>query len=122
MLSQQAYAQPPIAPTGLALTLVIIILIFTVLSTIVVALRIYVRAWMGKSAGTWGWEDTFIVLGYVSIWFKALDVMHLNLRSPQFDQSLTQINLLCTNRDHFCPVRYLPSKRVTMDWVLMTQN
>ncbi|KAL6786508.1 GPCR, PTH11-type [Trichoderma sp. SZMC 28012] len=72
LLSQQAYAQPPIAPTGLALTLVIIILIFTVLSTIVVALRIYVRAWMGKSAGTWGWEDTFIVLGYGSFLSSAI--------------------------------------------------
>lgn len=79
LLSQQAYAQPPIAPTGLALTLVIIILIFTVLSTVVVALRIYVRAWMGKSAGTWGWEDTFITLGYVSIASRPLDMTHLTL-------------------------------------------
>ncbi|KAL7928929.1 GPCR, PTH11-type [Trichoderma chlorosporum] len=64
LLSKQAYAEPPIAPTGLAMILVIIILIATILSTIVIALRIYVRAWIGKSAGTWGWEDTFIILGY----------------------------------------------------------
>ncbi|RFU77407.1 integral membrane [Trichoderma arundinaceum] len=63
-LSQAAYAEPPIAPTGLALIIVVIVLIFLVLSTIVIGLRIYVRAWMGKSAGTWGWEDTFIILGY----------------------------------------------------------
>ncbi|PTB61885.1 GPCR, PTH11-type [Trichoderma citrinoviride] len=64
LLSKQAYAEPPIVPTGLALSIVIVILIFTVLSTIVIALRIYVRAWMEKTLKTWGWEDTFIVLGY----------------------------------------------------------
>ena len=67
LLSKQAYAEPPIVPTGLALSIVIVILIFTALSTIVIALRIYVRAWMEKTLKTWGWEDTFIVLGYVSI-------------------------------------------------------
>lgn len=66
LLSKQAYAEPPIVPTGLALSIVIVILIFSVLSTIVIALRIYVRAWMEKTSKTWGWEDTFIVLGYVS--------------------------------------------------------
>jgi hypothetical protein len=47
LLSKQAYAKPPITPTGLALTLVIIILILAVFSTIVIALRIHARAWMG---------------------------------------------------------------------------
>ncbi|KAL7814936.1 hypothetical protein V8C44DRAFT_324875 [Trichoderma aethiopicum] len=64
LLSKQAYAEHPIVPTGLALSIVIVILIFSVLSTIVIALRIYVRAWMEKTSKTWGWEDTFIVLGY----------------------------------------------------------
>ncbi|KAL7787060.1 GPCR, PTH11-type [Trichoderma ceciliae] len=62
--SKEAYAEPPIAPTGLALVIVVVILIFTVLSTIVIGLRIYVRAWMEKSAGAWGWEDTCLILGY----------------------------------------------------------
>lgn len=65
-LSAAAYAQPPIKPHGLALRLIIVIWILTAIATIVIGLRIYVRAWMLRKAKLWGWEDTFAVLGYVS--------------------------------------------------------
>lgn len=69
-LSAAAYAQPPIKPHGLALRIIIVIWITTVIATIVVGLRIYVRAWMMRKAKLWGWEDTFAVLGYVSLGFS----------------------------------------------------
>jgi hypothetical protein len=78
LLSKQAYAEPPIVPTGLALSIVIAILIFSVLSTVVISLRIYVRAWMEKTSKTWGWEDTFIVLGYVSVSSSLWHIMAAN--------------------------------------------
>ena len=68
-LSAAAYAQPPIRPEGLALRLIIVIWVTAVIATIVVGLRVYVRAWMMRRANVWGWEDTFAVLGYVSLQF-----------------------------------------------------
>ena len=37
------------------------------ISTIVIALRIYTRAWLGRHDKLWSYEDSFIILGYVSI-------------------------------------------------------
>ncbi|KAE9368301.1 hypothetical protein N431DRAFT_314099, partial [Stipitochalara longipes BDJ] len=37
-----------------------------IIATIVVGLRVYVRAWMLRRAKVWGWEDTFAVLGYLA--------------------------------------------------------
>ena len=68
-LSAAAYAQPPIRPEGLALGLIIVIWVTAVIATIVVGLRVYVRAWMLRRAKVWGWEDTFAVMGYVSLRF-----------------------------------------------------
>ncbi|PMD43744.1 GPCR, PTH11-type [Hyaloscypha variabilis F] len=65
-LSAAAYAQPPIKPEGLALRLIIVIWVTAVIATIVVGLRVYVRAWMLRRAKVWGWEDTFAVMGYLA--------------------------------------------------------
>lgn len=72
ILSAAAYSQPPIVPKGLAQTLIVVVLITAVIATIIVALRVYVRAWMVRKAGgvrVWGWEDTFAVWGFVSFHF-----------------------------------------------------
>jgi hypothetical protein len=65
-LSAAAYAQPPIVPQDLALTVIIIAAVIMGLATIVVSLRTYVRIRMNQTARGWGWEDTFALLGYVS--------------------------------------------------------
>ncbi|KAF8848131.1 GPCR, PTH11-type [Acephala macrosclerotiorum] len=69
ILSAAAYSQPPIVPKGLALTLIVVVLITAVIATIIVALKVYVRAWMVRKAGgvkVWGWEDTFAVWGFIA--------------------------------------------------------
>ena len=54
-------------PQGLALSLIIVILISAAIATIVLALRLYIRGWVGRRGKVWGWEDTFAVLGYVRL-------------------------------------------------------
>ena len=66
-LQKLAYAHPPIEPQGFALVLIIVVLIFVVIATVIMALRVYVRAWMLRYTANWGWEDTFAVLSYVSL-------------------------------------------------------
>lgn len=44
MLSAAAYAEPPIVPKHLALSLIIVVLITAGIATAVIALRLYVRA------------------------------------------------------------------------------
>jgi len=61
-----AYREPPITPEGLARTVVIIANLTMALVTIVVALRAYIRISMVKTSRGWGWEDTFVMLSYVS--------------------------------------------------------
>lgn len=65
LLQEAAYRQPAIPHlTGFAEALVAVISTLLALSIIVVGLRIYVKAWMKKSA--WLWDDTFAVLSFVS--------------------------------------------------------
>ncbi|KAJ9133734.1 hypothetical protein NKR23_g10594 [Pleurostoma richardsiae] len=66
-LQALAYAEPPIKPQGLALAVVIAISTLLGISTIVIAARVYARAWMGRKARVWGWEDTFSILGYACV-------------------------------------------------------
>lgn len=64
-----AYALPPISPEGLALVLEIFVYIFSVLATITIILRIWVRAyWLDSESGRglWGVDDSLAVLGFVS--------------------------------------------------------
>ncbi|KPM45562.1 hypothetical protein AK830_g943 [Neonectria ditissima] len=65
-LQNLAYAESPIHPEGFALTLIIVVLATVGVSTVIVALRVYVRAWMLRWSTSWGWEDTFVVLAYGS--------------------------------------------------------
>ncbi|UPK90057.1 hypothetical protein LCI18_000992 [Fusarium solani-melongenae] len=65
-LQKLAYAHPPIEPQGFALVLIIVVLIFVGITTVIMALRVYVRAWMLRYTANWGWEDTFAVLSYGS--------------------------------------------------------
>lgn len=65
-LQAAAYAQPTIAPEGLAMTIIVVTSVIMGIATVVVALRTYVRfPWAPFSKG-WGWDDTFSVLSYVS--------------------------------------------------------
>ncbi|KAI8677555.1 hypothetical protein NCS56_00645700 [Fusarium sp. Ph1] len=66
-LQKLAYAHPPIEPQGFALVLIIVVLIFVVIATAIMALRVYVRAWMLRYTANWGWEDAFAVLPYASL-------------------------------------------------------
>ncbi|CAM1502609.1 Fc.00g073850.m01.CDS01 [Cosmosporella sp. VM-42] len=84
-LSKLAYAEPPIVPEDLALALVIVCLFFAGIATIILALRVYVRAWMLRSTLTWGWEDTFAVLSYgafVSSTVFAVKAAYYGLGTP----------------------------------------
>jgi hypothetical protein len=67
LLSAAAYAEPPIKPTGLALAAIIIAITTTAFTTLVVSLRVFVRLWMARVKVVWGWDDTFAVLGCVSL-------------------------------------------------------
>lgn len=67
-----AYAVPPIAPQGLALVLEVVVYIFSVLTTVVIFLRVWVRAvWLDSDSGRrlWGMDDSLAVLGFVSLVF-----------------------------------------------------
>jgi hypothetical protein len=66
-LSAAAYAEAPIVPEGLAMTLIIIAGVTMGLATVVVALRTYVRFPLTRTSKGWGWDDSFAVLSYVSI-------------------------------------------------------
>jgi hypothetical protein len=66
-LSAAAYAQPPIVPEDLALTVIVISGVTIGLATIVVALRMFVRFPLTRTSKGWGLDDTFALLAYVSI-------------------------------------------------------
>lgn len=60
-LRQQAYAQPPIKIEQLAVDIIAIVLTFSILPTIIIVLKIYIRGCMERITKAWGWEDTFAV-------------------------------------------------------------
>lgn len=80
LLQAAAYAEPPIVPKRLALTLIIIILVMEAIATIVIALRLYVRGWIGRRGKVWGWEDTFSILGYVRLFLFLLTMPRATTR------------------------------------------
>lgn len=53
-------------PVGLALTMITVTLALFFVVTIVVGLRVWVRAWLLRSSRTWGWDDNLVVMAYVS--------------------------------------------------------
>lgn len=68
-LAAIAYALPPMSPEGLALALEILVYFFSILATITIILRIWVRLfWLDSESGRglWGYDDSLAVLGFVS--------------------------------------------------------
>ncbi|CZR51144.1 uncharacterized protein PAC_01019 [Phialocephala subalpina] len=111
ILSAAAYSQPPIVPEGLALTLVIVVLITAIIATIIVGLRIYVRAWMVRKAGgmrVWGWEDTFAVWGYLAFLCSsifAIKAAHYGLGTRDVDLN-TYLMIRCAEYMLYSQVIY----------------
>ncbi|KAK6080936.1 hypothetical protein SCUP234_05034 [Seiridium cupressi] len=88
LLQAAAYAEPPITPKNLALSLIVIVLVTASIATIVVALRVYVRAWMGRKTKNWGWEDLFAVAGYCAFLSSSVFAMkaaYYGLGTPDAD-------------------------------------
>ena len=68
-LTALAAAEPPIQPQGLAKVINILSIVFLVLATIVIILRIFVRGWVLRSNNGWGHDDTLAILGFVRTHF-----------------------------------------------------
>lgn len=73
----------PIQPEGLALALMVTTIVFTVLSTIVVALRFYARI----SLGLFSIEDWLMLAGWVSQ--QSFSTSHSQRRRPRYALFLT---------------------------------
>ncbi|WQF75125.1 hypothetical protein CDEST_00139 [Colletotrichum destructivum] len=67
-LSDIAHNLPPIPVAGLTSVIQVVTYILSVLSTLVIALRLYVRLKLSGTERTWGWDDTFAVAGWVPLW------------------------------------------------------
>ncbi|KAI1842181.1 hypothetical protein JX265_001458 [Neoarthrinium moseri] len=88
LLQAAAYAEPPITPRNLALSLMVIVLVTATIATIVVGLRVYVRGWMGRKTHNWGWDDASAVLGYLAFFSSsifAIKAAHYGLGTPDAD-------------------------------------
>ncbi|KAK6207717.1 integral membrane protein [Colletotrichum tabaci] len=66
-LSDIAHNLPPIPVAGLSSVIQVVTYILSVLSTLVIALRIYVRLKLSGTERTWGWDDTFAVAGWIRV-------------------------------------------------------
>ncbi|RYP27266.1 hypothetical protein DL768_011252 [Monosporascus sp. mg162] len=64
-LAALAYVEPPITPRGLSRALSVLSITFLVLATVVITLRIWVRAWMLRDSKGWGLDDTLAVMGFI---------------------------------------------------------
>lgn len=107
-LSVAAYAESPIVPEGLALTVIIIAGVTIGLATIVVALRTFVRFPLpGRSSKGWGWDDTFALLSYVSN-LPPYTILSSSQRLEPHTVSLLMV--MCIHRALFCPAASLLSK------------
>ncbi|KAK2013429.1 integral membrane protein [Colletotrichum eremochloae] len=65
-MSEIAHGLPQIPISGLSRAIVAVSCVLTVLSTVVVALRVYVRLKLSESRKVWGLDDIFAVLGWVT--------------------------------------------------------
>lgn len=65
-LQKQAYAQKPIGLESVSVAVVASCLTMVGIATVILILRVYVRGWLLRASASWGWEDTFTVLAYVS--------------------------------------------------------
>lgn len=64
-LAELAYNEPPLEPQGLARGVEIYMYFAAITTSIIVGLRVYVRACMNQGRA-WGPDDYLAVLGYVS--------------------------------------------------------
>ncbi|KAK9422290.1 hypothetical protein SUNI508_04969 [Seiridium unicorne] len=64
--SPNSSISPTLRPEGLAKAMIVFTLVFLILNTGVVVLRVWVRAWMLRAGKVWGWDDTVICLSYIS--------------------------------------------------------
>ncbi|KAK1574052.1 uncharacterized protein LY79DRAFT_593537 [Colletotrichum navitas] len=64
-MSEVARGLPQLPVSGLTATIQTVTCVLTVLSTLVVGLRVWVRLKLSESRKIWGWDDTFAVLGWV---------------------------------------------------------
>lgn len=71
----------PVHPYRRGAQVIGLALFFVVLDTLVVGLRIWVRAWYNRSSKVWGWDDDLALLGYVSHFRASL------ISIPSFYQS-----------------------------------
>ncbi|KAH6658524.1 GPCR, PTH11-type [Truncatella angustata] len=88
LLQTAAYNEPPLTPKNLALSLIVVVLVTATVATIVVGLRVYVRAWMGRKTKNWGWEDVFAVGGYLAFLCSsifAIKAAYYGLGTPDAD-------------------------------------
>ncbi|KAK8058853.1 hypothetical protein PG994_009301 [Apiospora phragmitis] len=66
-LSAMAYTLPPIRPNGLGLAAEVVLILCSVISSIVVLLRIWVRAGFSRvGSAAWGADDSLVVTEFVS--------------------------------------------------------
>ncbi|RYP51110.1 hypothetical protein DL769_010867 [Monosporascus sp. CRB-8-3] len=66
-LAALAYAEPPITPRRLSRASSVLSIIFLVLATVVITLRIWVRAWILKDNKGWGLDDSLAVMGFLGV-------------------------------------------------------
>ncbi|KAF5005079.1 hypothetical protein FDECE_8496 [Fusarium decemcellulare] len=64
-ISKIAYAQPSIKPSGLGVAIEVLIYFFTVICTIVIALRVYVKTWRVEANQRWRVNDYLAVFGFL---------------------------------------------------------
>lgn len=64
--SPRAAEVQPLHPEGLAAGVIGIAGALLIISTIVILLRIWVRAWLLREGKAWGWDDTLATLSFVS--------------------------------------------------------
>ncbi len=66
-LSVLAYAEPPIQPAGLGPIIVALVYVMSIITTLIVGLRIWARTVYRDSAQQWGTEDYLAVVGFVRL-------------------------------------------------------
>lgn len=64
-LGALAYAQGPIHPTGTGPIIVALVWIMSILTTLIISLRVWARTQFLDPGQRWGLEDYLCVIGYV---------------------------------------------------------
>lgn len=64
-MSEIAHKIPQLPVGDFSRAIQVVAYTLSALSTLVVALRVYVRLKLSESKVVWGWDDTFAVIGWV---------------------------------------------------------